>query len=961
MTSTTTPDSSSVWNTKLQQFHGGQDWNFLDNFIEDFSVTTNALGTPKAALEAARESIFNCHHYPPANQEPAKTSLAEFLWPNDYLKHVNKLLLGNGASELIDLAIRSAPDGGWKPGPWDVQYKEYQRAAETNGRIILKPDDTRRGKLSCIVNPCNPTGDYKNLSEVKQWIEDNVEDGGVVIVDESMQPWLSREFRSDSLTSQHDYISSLYINKKISLYIIHSWTKLWSCTGLRIGSIVCPTMEHCDAFKRIQVPWSVNTPALGFLNVVVKDKKYMEKTWDVTPVWRESLIVKLKILSSTIGAQLNDEWEFYGKGFLSWVWVNMKNIAIAQKAVTLAKEAGVPVRSGQPGYERPTFVRVAVRDPAKVDILIKAWEKLGIAIFIKGQPCNVSPKETRSPQQLIPQAQLSFIQTRHKSYSTLRENMPEYFVGKVSDVGEGKLKEVTLGEAGDKVLLAKLNGEIFATSHKCTHYGAPLAKGVLSSDGRIICPWHGACFSAFTGDIEDAPALDSLYKFKVTIKGDDIYVGAEEKELKSGKRVPVCSKQVTSTNTNTVIVLGGGASGNAAIEKLREDGFTGRIIVVSREIYLPIDRPQLSKKLDLTAEKIAIRSTEFYKDFSIVFKLGTVASAVNSKSKTVTLENGEKIKFDTLIIATGATPRSIPIPGIGLHKVLYLRTVQDNAQINKEINDGEKKNLVIIGSSFIGMEVASITAKKANVSVIGMEKVPFQRVLGEKIGTVLQKLHEDNGVKFYLNSGVKALEPSTVDPGRVGAVILSDDTKIPADIVLIGAGVAPSTEFLRDSPEFPLERDGGLRVNEHFQVEGLQDIYATGDIASYPYHVTGERIRVEHWAYAENTGRAVGSHIAKKNLSPFRKIPYFWSAQHGKSLRFTGHAKKYDDLIIHGNLEEFSFAGYYALGDQVLAIITMGKDPIASHSAELLRLGKFPSATEIRNAISPIGSVEQYP
>ncbi|CAG8577879.1 17380_t:CDS:2 [Racocetra persica] len=371
---------NTVWDTKLQQFHGGQDWKHLDNFIEDFSVTTNALGTPKSALEASIEACFTCHHYPSADQEPAKTSLAQFLWPDDYTKHSDRLLLGNGASELIDLVIRSAPNGTWKPGPWDVQYKEYQRSAENNGRIILSPQDTTRATLSCIVNPCNPTGDYKNVAEMKKWILDNVEEGGVVIVDESMQPWLSSDFRSDSLISQHDFIFSLYKTKNISAYIIHSWTKFWSCTGLRLGSVVCPTSKHFDALKRIQVPWSVNSPALAFLNAVVRDHSYMERTWNLTSKWRAELIDRLKVISNAIVMFHKDPmfaWEFYGNDFLSWVWINMKTAKIAEDAVDKAKAAGVPVRSGKPGYNRPTYVRVAVREPSKVDFLIRAWKYLG--------------------------------------------------------------------------------------------------------------------------------------------------------------------------------------------------------------------------------------------------------------------------------------------------------------------------------------------------------------------------------------------------------------------------------------------------------------------------------------------------------------------------------------------------------------------------------------------------------
>lgn len=196
-----------------------------------------------------------------------------------------------------------------------------------------------------------------------------------------MQPWLSSEFRSDSLTSQHDFIDSLYETRQISIYIIHSWTKFWSCTGLRIGSVVCPTNKHCNALKKIQVPWSVNSPALAFLDTVVKDNRYMEQTWEYTTRWRAELINKLKELSNVIVEFHNDEkyrWIFHGKDFLSWVWIDMKSIKIVEEAVAKARFAGVPVRSGNPGYNRPTFVRVAVREPSKVGVLIKAWANLGI-------------------------------------------------------------------------------------------------------------------------------------------------------------------------------------------------------------------------------------------------------------------------------------------------------------------------------------------------------------------------------------------------------------------------------------------------------------------------------------------------------------------------------------------------------------------------------------------------------
>ncbi|CAG8469044.1 368_t:CDS:10 [Diversispora eburnea] len=422
-----------------------------------------------------------------------------------------------------------------------------------------------------------------------------------------------------------------------------------------------------------------------------------------------------------------------------------------------------------------------------------------------------------------------------------------------------------------KVLLFKVHGQLYATSHKCTHYGAPLMTGVFSSDGQ-------------------SPPSDT---------------------------------------NNVVLIIGGGAAGNAAAEKLRE------IIVVSREPHLPIDRPKLSKSLGMRLERIEIRNKEFYDGLFITFKLGTTVTAVDTVNKIVILNNNEKLKYNKLIIATGADPRSIPVPGIEFSNVFFLRTYSDYEKIENAVGKKERKDLVIIGSSFIGMEVAAMCTKKANVSVIGMEKVPFERILGHEIGAALKKLYESNGVKFYLQADVKEIQPSETDPTRAGSVLLDGGKKIYADFIVMGTGVKPATEFLKDSPGFNLQRDGSLNVDEQFKVEGLEDVFAIGDIARFPYHITGETLRIEHWSFAENTGRGVAAVITNTNIKPFKKTPYFWSNQLGKGIRFAGYASSYDDIIIQGSLEELKFAAYYARGDKILAVCTISKDPWASHCSEL--------------------------
>jgi histidinol-phosphate/aromatic aminotransferase/cobyric acid decarboxylase-like protein len=295
------------------------------------------------------------------------------VWPEGHDEHHGRLLLGNGASELIDLVVRQAPKGTWKPGPSAVQYKEYERSARTSGREILAPEDSRRGDLLCLVNPCNPTGDYLERAEAIAWIRANAQAGGVVIVDESMQPWVSPRFREESLASHPTIAQELLAEGGIQLYVIHSWTKIWSCTGLRLGSVITPSVAHTQALRLVQVPWSVNGPALAFLDAVVRDEAYMTETWRVTPEWRAALIARLEALSKRIGGAA---WEMHGKAYLSWVWVDVGDEGLAERMVGLARDAGVPVRSGRPGYEKPTFIRVAARDARRVDHLIQAWSVL---------------------------------------------------------------------------------------------------------------------------------------------------------------------------------------------------------------------------------------------------------------------------------------------------------------------------------------------------------------------------------------------------------------------------------------------------------------------------------------------------------------------------------------------------------------------------------------------------------
>lgn len=370
---------SSKWDLKTQSPHGGQEWRDIPNFVEDFSVTTNPLGTPQKALEAAKEALATVVHYPPSDFDPALSSLAQFLvgpaptsqntpLSEASLELKKRLILGNGASELIDLCIRMAPGNTWRPGPADCQYREYERSS-LNYNKETKPWNDKTAELLCIVNPCNPTGDFKVASEMQQFITEFCpEPNTSVIVDESMQPWHGPNWRNESLLSKREWIQKLAEEKGIKIFILHSWTKLWSCPGLRLGSVIAPTSNDATALRKVQVPWSVNTPAVAFLDAVVRDTEYLNKTWGITSEWRHSMIDQIR--------QLHPSWNFHGHSFLSFIWIDTHDENVAEYYVANCRAMGVPIRWGSDGYNKGTFVRLGVRHPESVDVLLQALKPI---------------------------------------------------------------------------------------------------------------------------------------------------------------------------------------------------------------------------------------------------------------------------------------------------------------------------------------------------------------------------------------------------------------------------------------------------------------------------------------------------------------------------------------------------------------------------------------------------------
>lgn len=649
------------WDLDTQQPHGGQEWKGIANFVEDFSVTTNFFGPPSKAMAACGQALPEVEHYPPANFEPHLSELAQWLQPGDSKELVPRLMLGNGASEIIDLVTRIGAHEGAFVTRSEAQYKEYERAALAAGREKLRqgprykpvppamcgtikqalvtavqrhssleslsgpgclirlgdlpiichlltqlshagldravilcgyqgakiqqaveenlstefrdkmrlefvqlgdnwqkshaasileakkyfktgefllcmsdhifdpmliakmssvkfsaaegaaktPDEAfclvesdtegfqglsstavklkldrsvasnesvqsigrtmelseadaiEAGIFACncslfgklealaserpyfalaealtlyvgtgklkpvhasghrwfaveskeqlsyavsdglkdigvvredrdwlsmgafgpdgkpikdkfamlaVINPCNPTGDYLPIEEMKTYIKSTCGDGMTVLVDESMQPWYGANWREDSLVSQAAWIRQLYEERDIRVYIIHSWTKIWSCPGIRLGSLICPHPKLTAALKKHQCPWSLNVFALHFLSAAIKDSEYMERTWMMVPLLRQRTVDKLQAMFPS--------WKFKGERWLSWIWIDTKSTAVAAEAVKVCKKAGVPIRNGAMGYGLPSFIRVKVADQGKQDIFFEALRPL---------------------------------------------------------------------------------------------------------------------------------------------------------------------------------------------------------------------------------------------------------------------------------------------------------------------------------------------------------------------------------------------------------------------------------------------------------------------------------------------------------------------------------------------------------------------------------------------------------
>ncbi len=480
---------------------------------------------------------------------------------------------------------------------------------------------------------------------------------------------------------------------------------------------------------------------------------------------------------------------------------------------------------------------------------------------------------------------------------------PELSLGVPADsVVEGK---PLLGQlAGEGVLLARVGEEYFAVSATCTHYSGPLAEG-LQVGNTIRCPWHHARFDLRTGEVAGPPALNPLGCYSVVREGDTVRV--------TGKRTAAPPRK--AEGPARVVIIGAGAAGHFAAETLRREGHAGSIQLIGADEAGPCDRPNLSKDyLAGTApeEWIPLRGADFYQEQRIDLRTGTRATSLEVASRQVLLSDGSRLPYDALLLATGADPIRLTLPGADLPHVHVLRTLGDSRKIITQAKSA--KRAVVLGASFIGLEVAaSLRARGLEVTVVAPEAVPLVRVLGPELGAFIQSLHRAQGVEFRLGQTAKSIDASSVT--------LQNGEVLPAELVVAGIGVRPALG-LAESAGLTLDR--GVKVNAYLETS-VPGIWAAGDIARWPDPHTGQEIRVEHWVVAQRQGQTAARNILGKK-ERFALAPFFWSVHYDVTINYVGHAETWDEIQIDGSLDSRQATVRYQQGGRTLAVVTVGRD-----------------------------------
>jgi NADPH-dependent 2,4-dienoyl-CoA reductase/sulfur reductase-like enzyme/nitrite reductase/ring-hydroxylating ferredoxin subunit len=473
-----------------------------------------------------------------------------------------------------------------------------------------------------------------------------------------------------------------------------------------------------------------------------------------------------------------------------------------------------------------------------------------------------------------------------------------------------------LGHVGDEdVLLVRSGSEILAIDAHCSHYHGPLAEGLVDGES-IRCPWHHACFDLRTGEAARAPALNPIAVWKVEHEGNRIFVRQKREQ-------PTPRMKGAVEAPGRIVIVGGGAAGFAAAEMLRRQDYRGSIVMLSNEAAAPVDRPNLSKDYlagSAPEDWLPLRPDGYYADAAIDIRLNTDVASIDTKARNVVLAGGEAVAYDRLLLATGAEPVHLPIPGSNQAHVHVLRSLADCRAIIASA-DGARR-AIVIGASFIGLEAAAaLRARNLEVHVVGLEQRPMERVLGPEMGEFVRALHEEHGVVFHLGDTVTVIDGkrATLKSGGV----------LEADVVVVGVGVRPRLALAEKAG---LAIDRGVTVNAYLETS-IPGIYAAGDIARWPDPHSRENIRVEHWVVAERQGQTAARNMLGQREA-FDAVPFFWSQHYDVPINYVGHAEKWNEIIVDGDIAARDCLLQYKSGGRVLAVASIYRD-VASLKAEL--------------------------
>ncbi len=363
------------------------------------------------------------------------------------------------------------------------------------------------------------------------------------------------------------------------------------------------------------------------------------------------------------------------------------------------------------------------------------------------------------------------------------------------------------------------------------------------------------------------------------------------------------------------VIVGASLAGAKAAQALRDEGFEGTVVLIGAEHEHPYERPPLSKGLLLGKEErssVFVHEPDWYDEHDVDLRLGTRVTSIDRAARQVRLEDGSVTGYDKLLLATGASPRRLPVPGADLGGVLYLRTLDDNAALGAALRDGAQ--VVVAGAGWIGLEVTAAAVQDGcSVTVVEPDPAPLHRSLGPELGAVFGALHASHGVTFRHGEGIAELRG---EGGQVREAVTSSGAVLPADVVVVGIGAAPNAS---------LAADAGLEVENGVLVDGAlrtsdPDIFAAGDVANVLHPLLRRRIRVEHWANALNGGPAAARSMLGQDVS-YDRVPYFFSDQYDLGMECAGVPEpgSYDQVVYRGDPKSLEFVAFWLLGGSVAA------------------------------------------